>query len=66
MLQHTPQSPWESDAVVVVVFPAPHEEQEPEPVVGLKNPIWQAVQLPPPYPVLQTTNELSQNIIFNC
>ena len=30
-----PQSTWESDAVVVVVFPVPHEEQEPEPADDL-------------------------------
>ena len=56
MPQYTPQSPWESDAVAVVVFPIKHEEQEPEPVVDLKNPTWQAVQPLPPYPALQTRN----------
>ena len=51
---YQPQSPWEFDAVVVVVFPVPHEEHELDPVVGLKNPIWQAVQPLPWYPALQT------------
>ena len=32
---YLPQSACASDAIVVVVFPAPHDEQEPEPVVYL-------------------------------